>query len=83
MDDVKERCNLMQHVRAHVLCAAALYRNTVEKQTARSTVIHEKLQVAALFEEPPAFHKTRIFITYLLTPWSRVLLEKLTSKLCS
>jgi len=22
-------------------------------------------------------------ITYLLTPWSRVLLEKLTSKLCS
>ena len=24
-----------------------------------------------------------IVITYLLTPWSRVLLEKLTSKLCS
>jgi len=24
-----------------------------------------------------------IFFTYLLTPWSRVLLEKLTSKLCS
>jgi len=23
------------------------------------------------------------YITYLLTPWSRVLLEKLTSKLCS
>jgi len=26
---------------------------------------------------------TKQFITYLLTPWSRVLLEKLTSKLCS
>jgi len=26
---------------------------------------------------------TRCNITYLLTPWSRVLLEKLTSKLCS
>jgi hypothetical protein len=27
---------------------------------------------------------TKLFyITYLLTPWSRVLLEKLTSKLCS
>jgi hypothetical protein len=24
-----------------------------------------------------------ILLTYLLTPWSRVLLEKLTSKLCS
>jgi len=24
-----------------------------------------------------------VIITYLLTPWSRVLLEKLTSKLCS
>ena len=24
-----------------------------------------------------------IILTYLLTPWSRVLLEKLTSKLCS
>jgi hypothetical protein len=66
MDDVKERCNLMHHVRAYILCTAALYRNTVEKQTARSTIIHEKLQVAALFEEPPAFYKTRIFITVFL-----------------
>jgi len=24
-----------------------------------------------------------VILTYLLTPWSRVLLEKLTSKLCS
>ena len=30
--------------------------------------------------EENAVHK---FLTYLLTPWSRVLLEKLTSKLCS
>ena len=31
------------------------------------------------------FNKTMIdegILTYLLTPWSRVLLEKLTSKLC-
>ena len=27
--------------------------------------------------------KCTIILTYLLTPWSRVLLEKLTSKLCS
>jgi hypothetical protein len=27
--------------------------------------------------------KYTVGITYLLTPWSRVLLEKLTSKLCS
>jgi hypothetical protein len=27
--------------------------------------------------------KQKIVYTYLLTPWSRVLLEKLTSKLCS
>jgi hypothetical protein len=67
IDDVKERCNLMQHVHAHVLCAAALYQNTVEKQTARSTIIHEKLQVTAPFEEPPAFYKTRIFITVFIT----------------
>ena len=32
-----------------------------------------------------AFHISKIpnLLTYLLTPWSRVLLEKLTSKLCS
>jgi len=28
-------------------------------------------------------NKTAYDYTYLLTPWSRVLLEKLTSKLCS
>jgi charged multivesicular body protein 6 len=28
-------------------------------------------------------HILSVIITYLLTPWSRVLLEKLTSKLCS
>jgi len=27
--------------------------------------------------------KKAYLLTYLLTPWSRVLLEKLTSKLCS
>ena len=31
IDDVKERCNLMQHVRAYILCTDALYRNIVEK----------------------------------------------------
>lgn len=31
MDDVKERCNLMQHVRLHILCTAALYLNIVEE----------------------------------------------------
>ena len=29
------------------------------------------------------FLHSTLHITYLLTPWSRVLLEKLTSKLCS
>jgi len=38
--------------------------------------------------EKPQFKHERLrqhtkYITYLLTPWSRVLLEKLTSKLCS
>jgi len=28
-------------------------------------------------------HRSLYLLTYLLTPWSRVLLEKLTSKLCS
>jgi hypothetical protein len=31
MDYVKERRNPMQHVRAHILCTTALYRNIVEK----------------------------------------------------
>jgi len=29
------------------------------------------------------FHRSYSSLTYLLTPWSRVLLEKLTNKLCS
>jgi len=33
------------------------------------------------FDLPTICFKYRL--TYLLTPWSRVLLEKLTSKLCS
>jgi exonuclease III len=33
----------------------------------------------------PNYHliQTHFLLTYLLTPWSRVLLEKLTSELCS
>jgi hypothetical protein len=67
--DVKERCNHMQHVRAHILCTAGLCRNIAEKQTARSPVIHEKVQVAVQLEEPPAFCGTGIVITACLSAW--------------
>jgi hypothetical protein len=44
-----------------------------------------KIFVINLFFIVPihALHYTLKSHTYLLTPWSRVLLEKLTSKLCS
>jgi len=31
MDDVKKRCNLMQHLCLYILCTAALYLNIAEE----------------------------------------------------
>jgi len=41
----------------------------------------ENLHASSLSEE--CMFDRGLILTYLLTPWSRVLLEKLTSKLCS
>lgn len=46
MDDVKERCNLMQHVRAYILCIAALCWNLLRNKPhgAQSFMRSYKLQ---------------------------------------
>ena len=48
----------------------------------RPSVISAKTSLAQLWKHHLT-HNERLMTTYLLTPWSRVLLEKLTSKLCS
>ena len=54
-------------------------RNVVQKEA------EKKLKYKSLCIEIQRMWnlKCTIILTYLLTPWSRVLLEKLTSKLCS
>ena len=51
-----------------------IYYNFVSVLIDTSTVAMHKVLFIVLF--------VKILITYLLTPWSRVLFEKLISKLC-
>jgi hypothetical protein len=48
----------------------------------RPILVEKKEDDATVGEEPATWLHVRVLI-YLLTPWSRVLLEKLTSELCS
>jgi hypothetical protein len=56
---------------------------TVFKMTCRVLFIKMSLDFPKKFLFLPSSALTKRVLTYLLTPWSRVLLEKLTSKLCS
>ena len=47
------------------------------------SILHTILSVIQVGSRIYQQYSYCIFYTYLLTPWSRVLLEKLTSKLCS
>jgi len=74
--------NNNNHIKKEKTCtlidvAVPADRNVVQKEA------EKKLKYKSLCVEIQRMWNLKGTITYLLIPWSRILLEKLTSKLCS